>query len=233
MTKDLLTRLRRASTATYSTILLKKGLRSCYIDRAMPLNNNYGRIVGRAFTLRFIPMREDKATPASWGNPISTRAAIEAMEGEVIAIAGTNGVQNSGCLGDILCSRMKMRGVQAFITDGMVRDIEGIEQTKLPIWANGTVAPSSVAGLTFVGWQEPIGVGGAAIFPNDYLIADRDGVIVIPQEIADEIADLALEQENQEAWILNEVQNGVALPGLYPMNDATKLRYNEFVKNKQ
>ncbi len=222
---DIIKRIKQASTATWSTILLKKGLRSCFINHAMPMRADYGAICGPAFTMRFVPMREDKATPASWGNPISTRAAIEAMDEGVIAITGTNGADNCGCLGDILASRMKMRGVSAFITDGFVRDIVGIEQVGLPIWSRGSVAPSSVAGLTFVGWQEAIGVGGVAVFPGDYILADRDGVMVIPMDIADECADLALEQEAQEAWILGEVQRGIPLPGLYPMNEETKKRY--------
>ena len=107
----------------------------------------------RAFTLRFVPAREDLATPASWASPISTRAAIEAMEEGVIAVADAMGVTDAGIFGDILCARMAKRNVGALITDGVVRDMEGVLATGLPVWCAGAAAPASVAGLTFVNWQ--------------------------------------------------------------------------------
>ena len=131
-----------------------------------PLRPGQPRLVGPAFTLRFVPAREDLATPESWSSPISTRTAIEAMPEGCIAVVDAMGVTDAGIFGDILCARMVKRGVAALITDGVVRDVEGVLGTGLPVWCDGYAAPPSVAGLTFVGWGEPIGCGGVAVFPE-------------------------------------------------------------------
>src|ERR1044072_2290194 len=154
------------STATSTTVLLKKGLRNVWLRGTFPKQPGQKRIAGTAFTLRFVPAREDLATPASWASPISTRAAIEAMEEGVIAVADALGVTDAGIFGDILCPRMAKRKVGALITDGVMRDMEGVLATGLPVWCTGAAAPASVAGLTFVNWQEPIGRGGASNFPG-------------------------------------------------------------------
>lgn len=216
--------LKSVTTATITTILLKKGLRNVWMRGSRPLGDA-DRLVGRAFTLRFVPAREDLATPASWSSPTSTRAAIEDMPEGVIAVVDAMGIADAGIFGDILCSRMKKRGVVALVTDGVLRDAEGVHKSRLPVWCQGIAAPPSVAGLTFVGWQEPVGCGGVAVFPNDVIVADRDGAVVIPAALLDEILELAPEQERMEAWIMDEVAKGVPLPGLYPMNEETKARY--------
>src|SRR6202049_4455231 len=158
--------LRHVTTATITTMLLKKGIRHCWMKGAMPLVPNGKRVVGPAFTLRFVPVREDLATPESWGKPISTRAAIEAMPEGVIAIADAMGVTSAGIFGDILCARMKKRDVTALVTDGALRDRTGVLASGLPVWCAGMAAPASVNGLTFVGWNEPVGCGGGAVFPQ-------------------------------------------------------------------
>src|ERR1700720_4431800 len=167
--------LRKVTTATITTMLLKKGIRRCWMNGPKPLVPGGPRLIGPAFTLRFVPAREDLATPESWASPISTRGAIEAMPEDVIAVVGAMGVTDAGIFGDILCARMVKRGVAALVTDGVVRDLEGVLGTGLPVWCDGYAAPPSVAGLTFVGWGEPIGCGGVAIFPEDVIVADQDG----------------------------------------------------------
>jgi regulator of RNase E activity RraA len=213
------------STATITTVLLKKGLRNVWLRGPRPLQPGQGRLVGRAFTLRFIPAREDLATPASWASPKSTRAAIEAMPAGCIAVVDAMGVTDAGIFGDILCARMQKRGVTALITDGVVRDLAGVIGTGLPVWCNGAAAPPSVAGLTFVNWQEPIGCGGVAIFPDDVIVVDDDGAVVIPAALLDEVVTEAIEQERLENWIMGEVAKDIPLPGLYPPNAETKVRY--------
>lgn len=217
--------LSRVSTATITTVLLKKGLRNVWTRGAQPLLADQTRIVGPAFTLRFVPAREDLATPASWASPISTRTAIEAMPEGCIAVVDAMGVDDAGIFGDILCARMAKRGVAALVTDGVIRDLDGVLATGLPVWCNGTAAPPSVAGLTFVGWGEPIGCGGVAIFANDIILCDRDGVVVIPQALLDEVLAEAPAQEAEEAWIIEQIAAGAPLPGLYPMNAETRARY--------
>src|SRR5918998_347865 len=123
---------------------------------------------------------------------------------------------SAGIFGDILCARMKKRNVTALVTDGMMRDGAGVAATRLPVWCSGVAAPASVAGLTFVGWQEPIACGGVAVFPDDVVVVDDDGAVLIPAALLDEVVATAPEQENLEGWIMGEVEKGAALPGLYP-----------------
>ncbi len=223
--------LQRSSTATLSTVLLKLGLRNVWLRGSRPLAPGQTRQVGRAFTLRFVPAREDLATPASWASPISTRSAIEAMPPGVIAVASAMGVTDAGILGDILCARMLRRQVAALVTDGVVRDVGGVIATGLPVWCQGTAAPASVAGLTFVGWQERIGCGGVAVFPNDVIVADADGAVVIPAALLDAVVPAAAAQDSLEAWIMLQVEAGAALPGLYPPNAENLARYDAWKRS--
>lgn len=218
--------LSHIATATLTTVLLKKGLRNVWIRGALPITPSAGeRTVGRAFTVRFIPAREDLATPESWSSPKSTRAAIESMPAGCIAVVDANGVKDAGFWGDILCARMARKGIAALVSDGVVRDLAGVFSTGLPIWAAGTAAPPSVAGLTFVDWQQPIGCGGVAVFPDDVIVADRDGAVVIPAALLDEVVAQAAEQERLESWIMQEIEGGAALPGMYPPNAENRARY--------
>ena len=222
---DIASALAGITTATLSTVLLETGIRKIWMRGPAPLTGNQQRQVGRAFTLRFVPAREDLATPASWASPISTRAAIEAMPAGCITVVDAMGVTDAGIFGDILCARMHKRGVAALITDGVVRDVVGVVDTGLPVWCRGTAAPASVAALTFVGWQDPVACGGVAVFPNDVVVADTDGAVLIPAALLEEVVELAARKERFEEWVLQEVKSGATLPGLYPPNVETKARY--------
>jgi regulator of RNase E activity RraA len=217
--------LRATSTATLTTVLLKHGVRRSWMRGPMPAFNAGERIVGPAFTLRFVPAREDLATPESWSSPRSTRAAIEEMPEGVVAVVDAMGVATAGIFGDILSARMKKRGVTALVTDGAIRDAEGVDASALPVWCAGVAAPASVAGLTFVGWQEPIGCGGVAVFPDDVIVADRDGAVVIPAAFVEDVARAGIDQERFELWVMREIEKGTALPGLYPPDADTRARY--------
>jgi regulator of RNase E activity RraA len=221
------------TTATLTTVLLKKGLRNVWMRGAKPLQPGQPRLVARAFTLRFVPAREDLATPASWASPISTRAAIEALPEGCIPVVDAMGVTDAGIFGDILCARMKKRGVAALVTDGVIRDLAGVLGTGLPVWCQGAAAPASVAGLTFVGWQEPIGCGGVAVFPNDVVVVDADGAVLIPAALLDEVIPAAVEQERLEGWIMMQVDAGLPLPGLYPPNEDNKARYEAWARTQR
>ena len=223
--------LRHVTTATITTMLLKKGIRRCWMDGPKPLVPGGARLVGPAFTLRFVPAREDLATPESWGKPISTRAAIEDIPEGCIAVADAMGVTTAGIFGDILTMRMAKRGVTALVTDGVIRDKAGCLKANMPIFCQGTAAPASVNGLTFVGWQEPIGCGGVAVFPGDVVVADDDGAVLIPKDLLDFVAKEGEEHERYETWVVSEVEKGVKLPGLYPPNEEAKARYQAWKKN--
>jgi regulator of RNase E activity RraA len=120
---------------------------------------------------------------------------------------------------------MKKKGVAALVTDGVLRDVAGVRATHLPVWCQGAAAPPSVAGLTFVNWGEPIGCGGVAVFPDDVVVVDEDGAVLIPQALVDEMVATAPEQERLEGWLMSEVEKGASLPGLYPPNAENKARY--------
>ena len=203
MSAALLDMLRTITTATITTILLKKGIRRCWMNGPQPLVSGGARVVGPAFTLRFVPVREDLATPESWAKPVSTRGAIEEMPEGCVAVADAMGITSAGIFGDILTMRMMKRKV---------------------------AAPASVNGLTFVGWQEPIGCGGCAIFPSDVIVCDDDGAVVIPQDLLAFVAEEGAEHERMESFIVGEVERGAKLPGLYPMNADTKARYEAWKK---
>ena len=226
--KKTLDALEGVTTATLTTVLLKKGLRNIWLRGTRPLRPGQPRKVGPAFTLRFIPWREDLATPESWASPTSTRAAIECMPAGCVAVVDAMGVTDAGIFGDILCERIRVREVAGLVTDGVIRDVAGVLNSKLPVWCDGVAAPASVAGLTFVGWQMPIACGGVAVFPDDIIVADDDGAVVIPAALLDEVVADAVEQEKLEAWIIEEVRSGLQLPGLYPPNAETKARYAAF-----
>src|SRR5271166_6069548 len=153
---SVLETLRGVATATLTTVLHKKGLRNVWMRGPKPLRTGEPRLVGPAFTLRFVPAREDLATPESWGSPTSTRAAIEAMPPGCIAVVDAMGVTDAGIFGDILCERIRARNVAGLVTDGVVRDLSGVLRSGLPVWCRGAAAPASIAGLTFVGWNDPI-----------------------------------------------------------------------------
>jgi regulator of RNase E activity RraA len=152
------------------------------------------------------------------------------MPAGVIAVADAMGVTSAGIFGDILTMRMRRRGVTALVTDGAVRDKAGVVASGLPVWCDGVAAPASVNGLTFVGWQEPIGCGGCAIFPGDIIVADEDGAVVVPQNLLEFVATEGAEHERMETFIVEEVEKGAKLPGLYPMNADTKARYEAWKK---
>jgi regulator of RNase E activity RraA len=139
--KKTLDALQGVTTATLTTVLLKKGLRNVWLRGTRPLRPGQPRIVGPAFTLRFVPWREDLATPESWASPTSTRAAIECMPAGCVAVVDAMGVTDAGIFGDILCERIRVREVAGLITDGVIRDLAGVLRTGLPVWCEGTAAP--------------------------------------------------------------------------------------------
>jgi regulator of RNase E activity RraA len=228
MNKETHSAFASLSTATVTMALLKKGLRNVWLRGVRLLDPSAPRVVGPAFTMRFVPGREDLATVDSLSSTKSTRFAIEEMPPGSLAVVSSCGIVDAGVFGDILCARMVQRGVSALITDGAIRDVEGVRRTGLPVWCSGVSAPPSVSRLTFVDWQQPIGCGGVAIFPDDILIADQDGAVVIPKDIAQETLDSSSESEALEEWILDQVNAGRKLPGLYPPNEAAKAEFESW-----
>jgi len=224
--------LQSITVATVTTVLLKKGIRNTWMRGPMPFAQDQARLVGEAFTLRFVPMREDLATPESWTKPVSTRHAIEAMPEGAVAVVDAMGLADAAIFGDLLVARMKARGAAGLVTDGTMRDAAGVAEVDFPIWCSGVAGPPSIAGLTFVGWEEPIACGGVAVLPGDVIVADGDGAAVIPAAMVEHVVEIAPEQERLEGWLMDEVKKGAMLPGLYPPNAETKARYEAWKAGK-
>jgi regulator of RNase E activity RraA len=226
MAPELKNALSQVSTASVASALFKLGLRNIWIRGAMPIAGEGTRRVGKAFTMRFLPMREDLVGPAL-AKLKSSRAAIEAMEADSFAVIDAGGVTEAGVAGDVLCARMTRRGAAGLVTDGAIRDIAGVEQSGLSVWSRGTASPAPNNWLTFMDWGLPVACGGVTVFPDDLVVADRDGVVVIPQALAEQVAIEAAEIERFDAWVVAKVTSGEQLPGLYPPNPENRERYRK------
>jgi regulator of RNase E activity RraA len=222
--------LQRVGTAPLSSQLLKRGLRNVFIPQVAPVNPRHARMVGPAYTLRFIPMREDLANAGSVANPANPqRAAIEQTPPGHVLVISTGGELGSGCLGDILAARLTQRGVAGVVSDGAVRDSRELSDLELPIFCAAFAAPPSFARMMAVESGRPIGCGGVAVFPGDIVVADDDGVIVIARHLAAEVARDGLEQERLERFVRKRVDRGASIVGLYPPNDAALAAYRRWV----
>lgn len=212
--------LKRLPTATLSATLSKMGLPNTWLDGPVSLpGQSTQRVVGTAYTLRFSPIRADL-------NPtVDTRSAIETMPPGSIVVCDTGQLERIGVVGDVLCSRMKYLGAHGLVCGGAVRDCAGIRATEFPVWAKRVAAPLPSDALMLVGVQEFIDCAGVTVSPGDVLVCDEDGVIVIPLGRIAEVIDRATETERFEAWVMQRVAMGAALPGLYPPNDATRQEY--------
>jgi regulator of RNase E activity RraA len=219
MTSDetmLFDSLRHISTDSIAGVLLQRGLRNQWVRGPMPLRVDFPRTVGRAFTMRFIPAREDVEGAFTKRLPVN-RDAVEMMPPGCIAIADARGTRDAATFGDIVVERMVKRGVAGIVTDGAVRDRAGLLASKMPIWTSGITSPPPAASLMLAEWQQPIGCGGVAVFPEDIIVADADGVMVIPQALLEEVVVRGMDQEHLDKWQMDQIKRGVALPDLKPM----------------
>ena len=220
--------LESVTTATLTTVLLKKGLRNVWIRGTRPVGEAAAarRRAGRAFTLRFVPAREDLATPASWASPISTRAAIEAMPAGAIAVVDAMGITDAGIFGDILCARMtQAQGRRARQRRRRPRPRRACSAPACRCGARAPRRRPRWPGSPSSAGRSRSAAAASPSCPNDVIVADGDGAVVVPAALLDEVLESALEQERLEGWIMREVEAGVPLPGLYPSNEATKARY--------
>jgi regulator of RNase E activity RraA len=217
-------KLSQVSTATLTSVLLKLGLRNTFMTDVHPLMPG-ARLVGQAYTLRYIPMREDLDADALEGrfdnftNP--QRIAIEHVGAGDVLVMDARGEIRAGTIGNILVTRMKNRGAAGLVTDGAFRDAAGIAAVGLPAYCRGTHAATNVTLHHPVDVQLPVACGTVSVYPGDAIVGDGDGVIVIPRHLAAEAASRAVEQEQRERFILGKVQSGASIIGVYPPNEAT------------
>ncbi len=223
LSEELRDKLTRVPVAGLSAQLRKRGLNNVSID-GVRAQTRGTKIVGTAKTLRFVPNREDLFDSHGGGYNAQKRTFDAVGPGEVIVIEA-RGEKGSGTLGDILAIRAKTLGAEGIVTDGGVRDYDAVAEIGLPVFTAG--AHPAVLGRKHVPWDFDLTIacGGATVQPGDIIVGDDDGVIVIPPAIADEVADAALEQEEQDAWVADQVAAGHPVDGLFPPNAEWKARY--------
>jgi Demethylmenaquinone methyltransferase len=214
---ELFAKLRRVSTATLTTQLFKRGLRSMFMAGLSPLNPAKTRFAGRAFTLRSIPARENIDTLSIFEDPTHPqRVAFDQVPAGSVLVMDCRGVTRAASGGFILFSRALVRGIAAVVSDGALRDSEPISTLPFPVFAQGRAATPNLASHHAIDVNVPIGCAEVAVYPGDVLVGDADGVVCVPAELAVEIADEALAQEELEDFLLAKIQAGASLPGTYP-----------------
>jgi regulator of RNase E activity RraA len=210
-------KLKAVSTATICTALFKRGFRNQYIQDVRPLNPAAGPMVGEAFTLRYIPAREDL-------NPITVfqdrshpqRKAVEECPAGAVFVIDSRKDPRAASAGSILVTRLMKRGVGGVVTDGGFRDSPEIATLAIPAYHNRPAAPTNLTIHQALDINVPIACGDAPVWPGDVIVGDAEGVVVIPAHLADEIADEATEMTVFEDFVTEEVQKGRSIIGLYP-----------------
>jgi regulator of RNase E activity RraA len=222
---ETLDRLKRVATATLTTQLFKLGFRNTFLAGLRALSPEL-RMVGEALTLRFVPAREDLATFEHITRPdYPQRAAIEAAgPGQVLVVEG-RGVESAAIGGDIYMNRLKVRGAAGCVVDGCVRDFAPIQALGFPVYARGPASPPHPAHHLAVDWNVPIGCCEVLVMPGDILVGDADGVVCIPRHLAEQVARSGEELDQLEAFVVEKIKAGAAVPGTYPPNETTLKEY--------
>ena len=216
ITPDLLAVLKALSTSTLTTQLFKRGLANVFIQGTRPLKTGQ-RMAGPAFTLRYIPAREDLDGIDVFLDPNHPqRVAVEQIPAGAVLVMDCRGDVSVASAGSILATRMQVRGVAGIVTDGGLRDAAGIARLGMPAWCSGPSAPTNLIRHHALDLNAPIGCGGVAVYPGDIMVGDDDGVVCIPAHLAHEVARDGAEQECFEDFVLEQVANGASIIGLYP-----------------
>lgn len=219
--------LRRASTATITTQLFQRGFRNLFLNGVLPLNPAHCRFVGEAVTLRNVPMREDLDRLEAFRDPEHPqRRSIELVGPGQVLVMDCRGDLRGASGGNILITRLRVRGAEALVSDGSIRDSPEVALQQFPVFAAGRSANLNLVVHHAVDINVPIACAGAPVFPGDILVGDEEGVVVIPRHLAAEIAEPAAAQEHLEQFILHKIEGGAALAGTYPPNEQTLAEYD-------
>jgi regulator of RNase E activity RraA len=226
---ETIQQLMYASTATVTMQLMKRGLRTMAIN-LKAVNPSATRMVGPAYTLRYIPAREDIDLPPKPTDPENAQKhAVENAPPGSVLVVSTGPELRSGTFGDSLVARMQVRGLAGIVSDGAMRDVPVVSNLKLPVCSACAAAPPSMTTLHPVDVQQPIGCGGVPVYPNDVIVSDADGVVVVPRHMAEEVARDSADQDHIEKFIAVQVMKGKPTPGLYPPSDETRAAYKAWV----
>jgi len=223
---DVKARLATVCAATIATELFNRGLRNCFLYGLKPLNPAHCRFVGEAFTLRFIPSREDVDNYQIYHKPgHPQRVAIESCPPGHALVMDCRNDPLGASAGDILVERLMRRGAAAVITDGAFRDSPTIAKLAFPAFAAGQSPNISLARHHAVDLQVPIACAGIAVYPGDVLVGEAEGVMVIPRHLAADVAAGAVERDLSEAFVMEKIRAGASITGVYPFSDDTKREY--------
>ena len=231
LSADAKTKLRSVSTATLTSQLLKQGLRNTFLAGLYPLRPDL-RMVGYAFTLRYIPAREDLEDELYDNARNVQRLAVEAVGPEDVLIIDARGDVSAASFGHILGTRISQRGAAGFVTDGALRDTLGFRGLELPTYIRAAHATTSFVAHHPVDMQLPIGCAGVAVTPGDVVVGDAEGVVVIPAHLAEEVAHGAYEQEIREEFFQEKVAGGASIIGVYPPNEETLAAFEQWRRDR-
>jgi len=225
--------LKKSSTATLTTVLFKRGLRNVFIQGVFLLNQKAPRMVGEAYTLRYIPAREDLDQLGAFdGRGHPQREAIEACPAGQVLVMDARRDATAATGGDILMTRLMVRGVAGVVTDGGLRDTPTIGELPWPAYCAARSAPLNLVRHHAVDAQVPVGCGGVAVYPGDVVVGDAEGVVVIPAGISNEVAAEAAAQTEFEDWVEARVREGRTIFGLYPPDAKTRAEFEAWKKSR-
>ena len=221
----------QVTTPTLTTQLLKNhGLRNVSVRSVLPVNPKACRFAGPAYTVRYIPLREDLLPEQYLDHPNNKMTpAIESIPPGAVLVLDANHRKDVGMLGGNLITRLKVRGVAGAVTDGGMRDIPELREIDFPLFVNGYAPPPSFTELMVADVQCPVSCGGVPIFPGDMVVGDSEGVVVVPAHLAEEVARNGLAQDDIEAYIQRRLAKGEAVPGLYPPSDKVRQEFEQWV----
>ncbi|HKT72056.1 MAG TPA: hypothetical protein VJQ47_04150 [Steroidobacteraceae bacterium] len=218
--------LKRCPVSAITTVMTRLGLRSAFMSEVRPISPDQPTMVGQAFTLRYIPAREDIDTMAavSRDDALQRRALEHCPEGYVLVI-DARGDTRTACAGDMFLTRLKQRGCAGVVTDGGLRDVGPIRALGFPAFLKGSAAPPTFLAHHPVDMDVPIGCGGVAVYPGDVVVGDCDGVVVIPLDRAEEVAEGAIAIVEYDEFVEAQLAQGRSLIGLYPATAESRREY--------
>ena len=224
----------KSSVATISTALFKRGYRNQFIQGVSPLNPNLSNMVGYAFTVRYIPAREDLNTLDVFKNPEHPqRVAIEKCPKDHVLIFDSRKDARAASAGAILVTRLMVRGCAGVVTDGGFRDSSEIKNLEFPSYHTRPSSPTNLTLHQAIDINVPIGCGDVAVWPNDLVVGDQEGVIVIPNKIIEEVSEEVESMTVYEDYVMNKVKAGSTIKGLYPLtNEEQKNKFEYWINSK-
>lgn len=223
LTGETRTQLSCVGISTLTNSLLRRGLRNQFLPGIVPVNASAGNMVGPAYTLRLIPAREDIDTLAGLARPDNaTLIAVEQCPANAVLIVSAGGETRAATAGDLLAGRLKARGCAGIVTDGGFRDVEGIRGLGFAAYQQRTASAASPGALHAADTQVPIGCAGVAVYPGDIVVGDAEGVVIIPESIAAEVAQEACEAAAYDEFAALKIGEGHPLAGIFPATDRSR-----------